>query len=143
MKKWIQIVTAMVIAAAALPIVPLDTEAETTTYELTEDVQPRHLYTLSAENSLTINGTSANCFSTATGYSNVTKIETVQYLEKKTLWWWDEVDHWKRTDYTNYAQMTTGRTGLGSGTYRLRTVFTVYVGNNYETVEIISSSYEV
>ena len=87
---------------------------------------------------LSINGKTAHCKSEAKGMEEVTKIEATQYLEKKTLWWWDPVDDWSLSVNGNNLEMTNYKSELGSGTYRLRTVFTVYVSGDSEHDEVIS-----
>ena len=69
----------------------------------------------------------------------MTKIEATQYLEKKVLLWWSEVDSWNKTVNSNSLNMSNTKYNVGSGTYRLRTVFKVYSGSNSEEIEKISS----
>ena len=107
-------------------------------------VEPRYAYTTSTASTLTISSGSAYCWSTAKGNSSVTKIEGIQYLEKKIGS--DENDWstvsgctWTNTTNNNSLTMSNSKSNLSSGTYRVRTVFKVYSVNNYETVEKISS----
>lgn len=111
------------------------------TYACAEGASTYDLYTSSASSTLTISGTVTTCISKATGYSGTTtKIVINQYLQKKTsAFAWSNVKSWSETDTgfkgsaTNYAYL------LPSGTYRLKTVFTVYAGTKYETITKYSS----
>ncbi|MDR1690059.1 MAG: hypothetical protein LBS21_15865 [Clostridiales bacterium] len=107
------------------------------------DVYARYNYTSSVSSALTISGKTAYCNSRATGMSMVTKIAGVQYLQKKGLFGlWSTVENgtWTKTVNTNLIEMNNNqKSNLESGTYRVRTVFTVYSGNNSEEVEKISS----
>lgn len=105
---------------------------------ITDIVQPRYSYTNSIGTYLYISGGKATCTSTVTGKSTVTKIVATQYLEKKVDSSWEEVDHWDKTVNGDYLYMCNNKDNLDSGTYRVRTVATVYSGTNYEIVEDIS-----
>ncbi len=106
---------------------------------LAETVKPMYLYTNLVSTYLYINGSNAACTSTVRGKSTATKIEATQYLEKKVLWWWNEVEHWDKTVNDNYLNMNNSNDNLESGTYRVRTVATVYNGTNSELVEDTSN----
>lgn len=108
---------------------------------IVESVQPRYAYTTSIVSSLTISGTTATCKSSAWGKDGVTKIEATQYLEKKiSKDNWDPIDHWSASVIGNTLEgMTNTESNLSNGTYRLRTVFVVYMDNASETLEKISS----
>ena len=77
--------------------------------------------------SLRINGTSAYCKSTVDNSSAV-KITAEQTLQKQGfLWTWGTYDgtEWTKTVYSNTLAMSNTKTGLSSGKYRLKTVFTL------------------
>lgn len=91
-------------------------------------VQPCYEKASEAKSTLTINGTTATCKSTIKGNTDVTKIVAEQTLEKQGfLWIWDTYDNttWTKTVYSNVLTMTNTKTGLSSGKYRLKTVFTL------------------
>ncbi|MCX4374896.1 MAG: hypothetical protein OSJ61_01865 [Lachnospiraceae bacterium] len=94
-----------------------------------------YLYTCSS--TLTISGTTATCLSKATGYyGETTKITISQTLQKKTSSGdWEYVDSWSETDDGYIGSATNYKYNLSNGTYRLKSVFTVYAGNNSETIE--------
>lgn len=110
-------------------------------------ITPFYQYTVSATSKLTIssNGT-ATCTSELIGGNSVTRIVGNQYLQRYEYrgsgWQWYTVSggSWSKSvnDYDLYMSNT--KSSLASGTYRLRTVFTVYSGNKFETVEKISAT---
>lgn len=141
-KKWICVLTAVMMAAAAMPAGTVCAEPNNGAL-VTASVEPRYSYGYKPTNELTISGTTATCYSEARGM-NATRIEMTHYLEKKTLLWWNTVADWtKQTNTSQTLTITTGRTGLESGTYRLRTVVTYYCGSETEEIEITSDSQKV
>lgn len=105
------------------------------------DASPQYQYFFSCSSHLTFSGNDATCKSTLNGYSgSTTKIVIYQVLQvKNSSGNWDDVCHWDNTYYTYAASMTNYRYNLPSGTYRLKSQFTVYSGNSYETVTKYSS----
>lgn len=101
-----------------------------------ENIAPSTLYTDYATSTLTISGTKAICVSKAIGYSGeTTKIVMEQTLQKKTSsGGWSEVASWSETDTGYIGSATNTKSSLSSGTYRLKTVFTVYAGSDYEVL---------
>lgn len=108
-------------------------------------ISPYYLYTYSAESNLSIVGDTAYCKSVIKGGSAVTQINATQYLEKKNGSKWEAVSNgtWSDSIKKKSFTMSNSKSRLSSGTYRLRTVFTVYNGTNYETVEKVSSEVTV
>ena len=98
-------------------------------------VSPYYLYTYSVKSTLIISGRTAYCESTITGDRTVTKIYATQYLEKKNGDKWDIVDYWNDSADGNSLSMSNSKDNLGSGTYRVRTVATVYSGSNSEPIK--------
>lgn len=137
MKKLICFMLAFMLSMSSFTVVSVTAYNEQDTV-ITDIVQPRYAYTESIYSYLSISGDKATCTSTVTGMPTVTKIEATQYLEKKVLWWWEEVDHWDKTVNGDYLYMCNSKDNLSSGTYRVRTVATVYSGTDYEFVEDIS-----
>lgn len=94
----------------------------------TNTAQPYYENARAAKSELIINGTTATCKSTLRGDPDVTKIVAVQTLEKQGfLWIWSTYDGttWTKTVYSNTLTMSNTKTGLTSGKYRLKTVFTL------------------
>ena len=101
----------------------------------------RYVYTISASSQLSVSNQKATCISTAVGNSTVTKITAVQYLEKKSgnKWYAVNDEPWVASSDSNTITVCNSKSSLGSGTYRLRTVFTAYSGKKSESVEKIST----
>ena len=79
--------------------------------------------------------------------SNIYKIRVVQTLEKHWAFGaFFAVDgaNWERTYYTDSLSMTNYKYSLDSGTYRLKTVFTVtLIGGRTETIDVYSGEMSV
>lgn len=101
-------------------------------------VEARYAYTTSVTSTLNISNGTAYCKSSAKGNSTVTQIDGIQYLEKKNGDNWDIVDSWSDSSSRNSLNMSNSKDNIGSGTFRVRTVFTVYSGSSSEVVEKIS-----
>lgn len=99
------------------------------------------LYTSSCNSTLTTSGTTATCTSKATGYlGETTKIIFNQTLQKKSSSGaWNNFDSWSETVYSYKGSVSNTKYSLSSGTYRLKTVFTVYAGTNSEEITKYSS----
>lgn len=128
MKKMFVVILAVITAVAML-------------YGITVCAAPRYAYTTSVTSTLSVSSNTAYCKSTLRGDSTVTKIEAVQYLEKKNGTKWQTVSGgtWNDSANSRYLTVSNSKSGLSSGTYRVRAVFTVYSGTSYETVEKISN----
>lgn len=128
MKKMFVVILAVITAVAML-------------CGITVCAAPRYAYTTSVTSTLSISSNTAYCKSILRGDSTVTKIEAVQYLEKKNGTKWQIVSGctWSDSANSRYLTVSNSKSGLSSGTYRVRAVFTVYSGTSYETVEKISS----
>ena len=137
MKKLICFMLTFVVSISTISFISVSAYNEQDT-AITETVQQRYAYTSSIRSTISISSGKATCTSTITGMPTVTQIKATQYLEKKVLWWWEEVDHWDKTSYTKTLYMSNSKDNLDSGTYRVRTVATVYSGTDYEIVEDIS-----
>lgn len=104
-------------------------------------VEARYAYTTSVTSTLTILNGTAYCKSSAKGNSTVTQIDGIQYLEKKNGDKWETVNNgtWSDSSSRNSLTMSNSKDNIGSGTFRVRTVFTVYSGSSSEVVEKIST----
>lgn len=77
---------------------------------------------------LSITSATAECKSVCDGMSSVTKITVEHTLEKHWgLWIWNEVDgaSWTKTVNMSAVSFVSTKSGLESGTYRLKSVFTL------------------
>lgn len=101
----------------------------------------------SKTSSLTLSGTTATCTSFYNDCQTASKIVIVQSLEKKSfLWSWNTVGgEWTKT-VTNSANVafSNKKTSLSSGTYRVKSVFTVTLSDGAsETVTRYSSEVKI
>lgn len=110
------------------------------------EVSPYYLYTGDVSCSLSISNGTATCYSSLTGSKSVTQIIGSQYLEKKNSDGdWEVVTggSWSKKTNSRTIKLENTKSGLGSGTYRVRAVFTVYSGSNSEPVEKTSKEVTV
>lgn len=106
-----------------------------------EGITPRYVYTNDCESTLTISGSTATCKSEATGYyGETTKVVIEQTLQKynNSTGKWTSVATWSETDTGYFGTATNTKSGLSSGSYRLKSVFSVYAGVNYEQITVYS-----
>ncbi len=95
-----------------LAIVPLSISAETS-------VQPRYSYIMSHSTSLVIKDDIANCEGYVDGDTYVTSVKMTLTLQKKVLWWWDDIIEWSDITPNSTLSMSES-TSVGSGTYRVK-----------------------
>ena len=105
-----------------LAIIPLSASAEAS-------VQPRYTFVASEFVDLSISGGVAYADCDVTGYSNVTSIKVTMTLQKKTLWWWEDVTEWSSITPSKSIVMSES-TSVGSGTYRVKMVALVCAGTS-------------
>lgn len=122
--------------------------AETiSTYSFAGSVSPLYEIAASAYSELIITGTTAECKSKASG-DNTAKITVVQTLEKYSGWFWiwNEVDgaSWTKNANSDYINFVNTKSGLASGKYRLKSVFTLTDNNGKtETITVYSDEKSV
>lgn len=105
---------------------------------------PCYDYTNSITSTLSISNGKASCVTTIYGISGTTtKIVVTQYLEKKNGRYWDEVESWTNSFDNWWCNDVNTYTITESGTYRLRSVATVYSGSKSEEVKITSTEKSV
>ena len=115
------------------------------TYALSNkpEMQPFYDYTADHTVTLTISGGTATCYAGLQGYpGTTTRINANMTLQKKGLFGWSEEWDYTYGVYT-HALDKTEITSVGSGTYRLKVVFTVYSGTASETITAYSSEVKV
>lgn len=127
---------AAIISAALMLNMGISVNAENVRISDIDNMVIRRLdytYLNSVSGSLSISGKKASCTSNVYGYSNSTdKIKVTQTLQKKNGGSWNNVAIWNSTYYSWYCNCTNSKSSLASGTYRLKTVATVYSGSNSE-----------
>ncbi|MDE6036090.1 MAG: hypothetical protein K2G36_09305 [Ruminococcus sp.] len=97
---------------------------------------PAYSYTSDCSSDLSISGTTATCKSSVIGYyDKTTKIVVNQTLQKQNSSGdWEYVYSWYDTIYSFQGSLTNTQSSLSNGTYRLKTVATVYAGTANETI---------
>lgn len=136
-------VLAMVLAAVCLCLsFSVSVSAETTHSNIDVGVSPAYEIAKNATSNLSINGQTAYCTSTTDGVDTVS-ITVEQTLEKYSgwLWIWNDVDDasWTKTVNESTISFSNTKSGLSSGKYRLKSVFTLTKSNGEtETIEIYS-----
>lgn len=140
MKKILMIIAAFAaISAVSVNVVA----ASTPRYDSSYTVSPYYETASAATSTLTISGTTAKCESKLVGHSNVTSCKVEQTLEKYSGWFWiwNDVDgaSWSNIISGSSGKVTNSKSGLESGTYRLKSVFTLTSSNGKtETITVYS-----
>lgn len=100
------------------------------------------LYSVPFTSTLTVSGTTATCKSSGEDSNgNATKIIVSQSLQKKnSSGSWTIVQAWSNTINNYYGTVTNSKSGLASGTYRLKSTFYLYVGNTCTSTNTVYSS---
>ena len=112
------------LSALVLFIVPSSQAVAVNAFD--NQASPMYAIAFDARSNLTIDGTRANCQSYARGEDAV-KITATQTLQKNVfLFYWSDYDNasWTKTIQSNIFTMYNTKT-ITSGTYRLKTVFTL------------------
>ncbi len=105
-------------------------------------VQPRYSYTSTVSVTLANSNGKASCNTAVKGYSSLaTKIKITMTLQKKTLFWWSEVDSWTTTVSDYYASLSK-TVSVDSGTHRIKSEIVVYSGSASESITKYSSEKE-
>lgn len=124
------------------PVVSVSAFAVDETQIVTDLVSPAYEYAAKTENYLTITSSTADCKSLCNGMAGVTQITVEHTLEKHWgLWIWNEVDgaSWSHIISGSSGKVTNSKSGLESGTYRLKSVFTLTTLNGEtETITVYS-----
>ena len=113
-------------------------------YSIGDTVSPQYDIATKAYSALNFIGTKAECVSQADGFNTV-KITVVQTLQKYSGWFWiwNDVDGatWTKTVNINTVSFTNTKSGLSSGKYRVKSVFTLTNSSGKtETITIYSDT---
>lgn len=137
-------IVAMVLTAVFLCMsFSVSVSAETAHSLIDVGVSPVYEIAYTATSRLSISGQTAYCTSETDG-ENVVSITVEQILEKYSGWFWiwNDVDgaSWAETINQNTISVTNTQSGLSSGTYRLKSVFTLTnASGKSETITIYSN----
>ena len=106
-------------------------------------ISPYYQHTSIAISELTITSTTAKCVSSVTGNTDTKCITITQTLEKHWafgLFFGVDGASWKTTSSSKSLTFQNSKTGLSSGTYRVKSVFTVTTKDGQtETVTVYSA----
>lgn len=116
--------------------------AETVSSVVEGEIAPAYEIAGNATSNLSISGQTAYCTSSANGI-NAVSITVEQTLQKQGfLWLWYKVDgaNWTQTFNKNGISVSNTKSGLSSGKYRLKSVFTFTDKNGKsETITVYSA----
>lgn len=122
--------------------VNVSASAETIAPFSNEGIAPAYEYANSVENILYISSNTAECTSVCTSSSDVVSVSVEQTLQKFWgLWVWDNVDgaSWTKSKSGSSISLVNTKSGLSSGTYRVKSVFTLTsISGETETITIYS-----
>ena len=108
-------------------------------------IMPCYEIATSASSTLSFSGTTATCYSRCSGAA--VSITAVQTLQKEGLFWiWSDVDdaEWTKSVSVATIAMTNTKSGLSTGTYRLKTEFTLTNSSGEtETITVYSTEEEL
>ena len=120
---------------------------DASTYSTDYGIAPIYNIATSVSSTLNFIGTTAECESQADGIDTV-KITVVQTLQKYSGWFWiwNDVDGatWTRTENRNTINLMNTKSGLPSGKYRVKSVFTLTNSSGKtETLTIYSDTEKI
>lgn len=113
--------------------------------KLDSNISVLNIIAKSYTSDLSISGTTATCTSRASG-DDVKSITATQTLQKKSGSNWVAVSgaNWTKTVSISMLTMSNTKTGLSSGTYRLKTVFKfTNTSGQSETITVYSDEKEI
>ncbi|MCM1298565.1 MAG: hypothetical protein NC203_03685 [Firmicutes bacterium] len=115
---------------------------ESGTY-ISDEVVPAYEIAKTASSVLSISGTKATCVSSAKG-DDCVGITVTHTLQKYSGWFWiwDDVEGStsSKTSDTNEIMLSTAKSGLESGTYRLKSTFTFTSSSGSVETETVYST---
>lgn len=136
-------VTALVLTVVSLFMsVAIPVSAEEIDSIVVEEISPAYEIASNPSSLLSISGQTAYCTS-KTGGVNAVSITVNQTLEKYSGWFaiWNAVDNasWTETIDKSAISVVNTKSGLSSGTYRLKSVFTLKsASGKTETITVYS-----
>ncbi len=140
LKKYLALILSAVMACSVM-CTSVSAEAAFQTAEI--GISPAYETTSDVISSLSISSNTATCKSECQGYDDVIKITAVQTLQKYWgLWIWEDVKDvsWTKTVNGKSISMSNTKSGLSSGTYRLKSEFTLTSSSGKaETVTVYST----
>ena len=117
----------------------------TSTYAADPGISPLYDIATSVSSNIMFIGTMAECVSQGSGFNTV-KITVVQTLQKYSGWFWiwDDVASWTKTVNSSSINFGNTKSGLTSGKYRVKSVFTLTnTSGKTETLTIYSETEKI
>lgn len=140
LKKYLALILS---AAMACSVMCTSVSAEAAFQAAEVGISPAYETTSDVTSSLTISSSTATCDSDCKGYNNVVQITAVQTLQKYWgLWIWEDVKDasWTKTVNGKSISMSNTKSGLSSGTYRVKSEFTLTSSSGKtETITVYST----
>ncbi len=120
----------------------LNAYADQQDHYISEEFVEEYAIASNPSSTLSISGNSATLTSTTNG-KNAISITVEHTLQKRSgLWSWNAVDNatWSKTANTNTIRLTSSKKALTSGTYRVKSTFTLTNSSGQTEVITIYSS---
>ncbi len=144
LKKYLALILSAVMACS---VMCTSVSAEASLQVIQEEISPAYEIAQDAKSFLTISSGTATCESKCNGLSETVKITAVQTLQKYWgLWIWEDVKDasWTKTVNGKSISMSNTKSGLSSGTYRLKSEFMLTNSSGKtETITVYSTEKEV
>lgn len=142
-----KILSGFMVAICMCTSLCITTYAEETDAYISDEIVPAYEIAQSLSSVLSINGTRATCESSVKG-DDFVSITVTHTLQKYSGWFWiwNDVENStsSKTVNTNAIMLSTTKSGLESGTYRLESTFTLTSSSgSVETKTIYSSEKKV
>lgn len=139
MKRFKAVLLSLMLTLMACAV-PIQANAADLDNIVIGEIAPAYIDVSQATSTLTISGTTASCVSYIKS-PNATSISVSQCLYKVSGSTLTPVKdaQWSTVEKSTSVTFTNTKSGLGSGTYRLETVFTVHIGRVSESVTVYSN----
>ena len=142
-----KIFSALMVTVCLCTGVCLTAYAEESDMYISDEIVPAYEIAENLSSALSISGTKATCESSAKG-DDCIRITVTHTLQKYSgwLWIWDDVENStsNKTVNTNTIMLSTTKSGLESGTYRLQSTFTLTSSSgSVETKTIYSTEKKI
>lgn len=144
--RFKRLIVLVLTVACLLTCFTATASAETkSTSSINYDIAPMYNIATRVSSYLNFIGTKAECVSQGDGLDTV-KISVVQILQRYSgwLWVWDDVALWTKMQESGSIYVYNTKSGLPSGTYRLKSEFTLKNSRGEtETITIYSEKVKI
>ncbi len=145
LKKCFTVLLSVILLTSSIS---LHADAKQTSTIVIDEVAPAYEYANQAFSELSVSSDTALCSSSCTGNISVVKVTVEQTLQKRggLFWLWNDVAGaiWSKTNNSRSITISKSKSGLESGTYRLKSVFTLTSSSgDTETITVYSETCDV